>query len=64
LTALAHAPDDAKNFSTWVKVFDRVSAGETQPKEKARPGAAEMSAFTRTLEVSLVARRLGDAASP
>lgn len=54
LTALTYAPNDAKNFATWVKVFDRVSAGEMPPKAKARPSAEELTAFTRTLEASLV----------
>ena len=42
LTALEFQPDDSRNFAGWVKVFDRVSAGEMPPKKKARPAAAEL----------------------
>src|SRR5687767_3652466 len=42
LTALALKPEDPKNFATWVKVHDRVSAGEMPPKKKKRPPATEM----------------------
>src|SRR5690349_5461739 len=28
-------PDDARNFGLWVKVYDRVSAGEMPPKSAA-----------------------------
>ena len=54
LTALAFAPGDAKNFATWVKVFDRVAAGEMPPKPKARPPEPELAAFTRSLSAALL----------
>ncbi len=53
LTALRYEPGDAKNFATWVKVFDRVSAGEMPPKKKARPAAGELTAFTQSLSAAL-----------
>jgi len=55
LTALHYAPGDAKNFATWVKVFDRVAAGEMPPKPKARPPESELVAFTRSLSATLLA---------
>ncbi|MBC7367229.1 MAG: DUF1592 domain-containing protein [Undibacterium sp.] len=53
LTVLRYEPGDAKNFETWVKVFDRVSAGEMPPKKKPRPAPAELTAFTQSLSASL-----------
>ena len=53
LTALRYEPGDANNFATWVKVYDRVHAGEMPPKKKPRPPAAELSAFTQSLAASL-----------
>ena len=55
LTSLAYRPDDPLNFATWVKVFDRVKAGEMPPKKEPRLDPAEWSAFTRTLSASLIA---------
>src|SRR5436305_980707 len=46
LTALAFQPDDAGNFARWVKVLDRLSAGEMPPKKRARPAAADLEGFT------------------
>jgi mono/diheme cytochrome c family protein len=54
LTSLAFKPADAANFAEWVKVFERVSAGEMPPKKKPRPPAAELATFTHFLETSLV----------
>ncbi len=53
LTALALNPSDAKNFATWVKVHDRVQAGEMPPKKKARPAAGELEKFLGTLATTL-----------
>ena len=55
LTALAFAPKDPKNFATWVKVHDRVSAGEMPPKKKTRPPATELQSFLGTLSSTLTA---------
>jgi hypothetical protein len=55
LTAMKYAPNDPANFLAWAKVHDRVTAGEMPPKEKKRPAAAELGAFVRTLNTSLVA---------
>ncbi len=45
LTALSLEPKDPKNFARWVKVHDRVVAGEMPPKNKARPEEAAQAAF-------------------
>ena len=55
LTALALKPSDPKNFALWVKVHDRVSAGEMPPKKKARPPAGEVEKFVGTLSATLLA---------
>ena len=39
LTHLEFKPNDDANFATWVKVHDRVNAGEMPPKKKPRPEA-------------------------
>ena len=54
LTSLQYAPGEAANFLTWVKVHDRVRAGEMPPKEKKRPEVKELNAFVQTLDTSLV----------
>src|SRR3954462_15295305 len=55
LTSLKYTPDDPANFQLWVKVHDRVQAGEMPPKEKKRPDATAMGAFVKALNVSLIA---------
>ncbi|MSU64895.1 MAG: DUF1592 domain-containing protein [Opitutus sp.] len=53
LTSLAYTPSDAANFSTWVKVHDRVGSGEMPPKEKKRPPPADVTRFVAGLSSSL-----------
>jgi len=53
LTSLKFEPGDAANFMTWVKVHDRIQAGEMPPKEKKRPEASEMAAFVKGVASSL-----------
>ena len=55
LTSLKYNPADPENFQTWVKVHDRVQAGEMPPKEKKRPDAAELTVFVKNMSSSLVA---------
>ncbi len=55
LKALKHAPGDPANFETWVKVHDRVKAGEMPPKEADRPSPAEAAALVKVLAASLTA---------
>ena len=54
LTALAFKAEDRVNFSHWVKVHDRLQAGEMPPKEKqTRPAPAELAAFIQSLATTL-----------
>jgi hypothetical protein len=55
LTSLPLNPGDPKNADRWTKVHDRILAGEMPPSRKPRPPAAEIEAFTRTIESSLTA---------
>jgi Protein of unknown function (DUF1592)/Protein of unknown function (DUF1588)/Protein of unknown function (DUF1585)/Protein of unknown function (DUF1587)/Protein of unknown function (DUF1595)/Planctomycete cytochrome C len=55
LTALTYLPSDAANFTTWVKVHDRVANGEMPPREKKRPKQVELTTFTDGLAATLVA---------
>ncbi|HYR57010.1 MAG TPA: DUF1587 domain-containing protein, partial [Chthoniobacteraceae bacterium] len=63
LDALAFEPADAKIFSEWVKVFDRVRDREMPPKKKHQPAAAETDAFLKTLAEPLTAADRARAAS-
>src|SRR5262245_59284659 len=54
LTALKFDPANSTNFNAWVLVHDRVNSGEMPPKKKARPDAAELEAFTKSLSSLLV----------
>ncbi len=55
LTALSFEPADAANFAQWVKIHDRVRAGEMPPKDEPRPPADALRAFVSGLEVPLLA---------
>ena len=55
LTSLQFNPNDGANFMTWVKIHDRVQAGEMPPKDKKRPAAAELSGFVQGVSASLIA---------
>ena len=44
LASLKYAPGNPANFVQWVKVHDRLQAGEMPPKEKKRPDASELAA--------------------
>src|SRR5207249_623453 len=54
LTALRTDFADAETFSRWVKVHDRIVAGEMPPKKKPRPPKGETKAVTTWLHDSLV----------
>lgn len=54
LTALRLDLSSSTNFSMWVLVHDRASSGEMPPKKKARPEAAELATFLRSLSTALV----------
>jgi hypothetical protein len=55
LARLPLALDQAKSFATWVKVHDRVAAGEMPPGKRDRPPRAEVVAFLGALGEPLVA---------
>ena len=54
LTALKFDPADPDNAAAWVKVHDRIAAGEMPPKSRPRPPAAEAAAATKSLHDDLV----------
>jgi hypothetical protein len=56
LTSLAFNPAQPANFAEWVKVHDRLRAGEMPPKAVTkRPDAAEQKVFLSELSASLTA---------
>lgn len=55
LTSLKYQPADPANFQQWVKVYDRLAAGEMPPKKKKRPDATELESFLTTLGSTLAA---------
>ena len=55
LTALKYDLNDGESVRRWVKVFDRVSAGEMPPKESKQPVEADRTKWTKQLQVELVA---------
>ncbi len=55
LARLAFDPKDAANLAVWVKVHDRVKAGEMPPKGRPRPDAARQKAFVDGVARSVVA---------
>ena len=55
LTSLARQLEQPENFARWVKVYDRLEAGEMPPKDQPRPPADELKAFVAELRQSLIA---------
>ena len=55
LTKLSYEPTNLDNFATWVKVYDRVSAGEMPPAGMPRPSAESLSQFVNGLGTALTA---------
>jgi hypothetical protein len=56
LSSFPFDPDNPANFSEWVKVHDRLRAGEMPPKAiRKRPDAAEQAAFIEDLSARLIA---------
>lgn len=55
LEKLAFDLKDPKVFTAWVKVYDRVNAGEMPPKKKPQPAPEEREAFAKGLAEQLVA---------
>src|SRR5688572_1426311 len=56
LSTLTFEPGDHDNFATWVRVIDRVSAGEMPPKKaEERPTPADLATFTKIVSSPLTA---------
>jgi hypothetical protein len=55
LVSLPRDLANAEHFRRWIKVHDRVSAGEMPPKSADQPTAEERQAFARELHDSLLA---------
>ena len=55
LSVLTFDPGNRDNFATWVRIFDRVAAGEMPPKKrtKDRPAPADIATFTQAVSASL-----------
>src|SRR5688572_26235995 len=53
LTALPWNPADPNVHERWVRIFDRVQAGEMPPKRKTPPPIAERDRFVGELGTSL-----------
>jgi hypothetical protein len=64
LEHLALDPASADNFALWVKVYDRIAAGEMPPRKRPRPPADETKAAIAWLHDTLVraeqSRRAGE----
>ena len=53
VTSLNFKPGDPANFLTWVKLHDRLEAGEMPPKDRKRPDRAEAAAFLQDITSAL-----------
>jgi hypothetical protein len=53
LTSLIFKPDDRANFSLWVRLHDRVRAGEMPPKDQVRPQAKDIDRFANAISSEL-----------
>jgi hypothetical protein len=59
LSKLGYEPANPDNFATWVKVHDRVAAGEMPPKPMPRPPAELVTQFLDGLSAALTAYEHG-----
>src|SRR5579871_4016308 len=55
LTRLAFDPNDPANLAVWIKVHDRVQAGEMPPSSRPRPDAARQKTFVDGVAQAIVA---------
>lgn len=55
LKSLAYDPEDRGNFALWVKIHDRVAAGEMPPEESKQPDPTKRAAFVASLADTFVA---------
>jgi hypothetical protein len=56
LATLSTDATDAASHKKWVRVFDRVKAGEMPPEKKPRPANAELDSFLVALDGDLSAK--------
>jgi hypothetical protein len=54
LSSLAFTPNDSANLAVWIKVHDRVKAGEMPPANRPRPDVARQNMFIDGLARSIV----------
>jgi hypothetical protein len=62
LTKLSYEPANPDNFATWVKVHDRVSAGEMPPAPMPRPPVESLTQFVNGVSSALTTYEHGIAA--
>jgi hypothetical protein len=55
LTKLSYEPANPDNFALWVKVHDRVAAGEMPPAGIPKPTADSLAQFVKGMETALTA---------
>ena len=55
LTSLKYDPSDRASHDRWVRIHDRLAAGEMPPKEKRQPAAADLRNFLNDVAGTLVA---------
>ena len=53
LTGLRFDPNQAENFTQWVKIYDRLDTGEMPPVDQPRPEPTKKTAALRSLNESL-----------
>lgn len=53
LSKVKLTPGDPTTFQQWVKIHDRLAAGEMPPKGKKRPETGELASFVRSLNATL-----------
>jgi hypothetical protein len=59
LNKLAYEPANPDNFATWVKIHDRVAAGEMPPRGVPRPPAESQTQFLNGLSSALTTYERG-----
>lgn len=55
LTSFAYNPNDQSNFALWVKVHDRVAAGEMPPEDAKQPDPGARKTFVEVLANTFIA---------
>lgn len=61
LTSLPRDLNNADHFRRWVKIHDRISAGEMPPKDAEQPDDAARKAIIESISGSLIAAELASA---